>query len=80
MSNTIYPLLANGPPIPPLETECPACKGEGGVYYMEKQDRTWGTCGVCRGLKTVPTEFGQNIIDMLNRHHHLLTFRGGFFQ
>lgn len=45
---------------PELEKQCDYCHGEGVV--------DGGLCVVCRGNRTVFTEFGERLVDLIDRH------------
>ena len=53
---TFYPLL------PDLEMTCDKCKGTGEEFSTEN---IGVICGKCRGLKTIPTPMGSQIISFM---------------
>ena len=50
-------------PFPPLEEHCPACSGTG-----ESCDHSDDKCVRCNGTGRAPTQFGEEVIELL-RHH-----------
>lgn len=60
--------------LPPLDEECPECKGAGSVggirtaTYMQ----TPRECPSCNGRKRVPTDDGQAVLEFLLRHGSVL--------
>ena len=47
--------------LPPLETPCSACGGEGVLGY-------WGSCTSCHGSGRSLTEFGQKVLELVRRY------------
>jgi|HubBroStandDraft_6_1064221.scaffolds.fasta_scaffold1454081_2 RecJ-like exonuclease len=50
-------------PFPPLEEQCPVCHGSG-----ESCDREDDKCVRCSGTGRAPTQFGEEVVELI-RHH-----------
>jgi len=59
------------PTILNLEEKCPHCEGEGRFHDQHQ----WVDCSYCEGAGYLPTELGQQILNLVS--HNLGVLQGG---
>ena len=55
--------------LPELETSCLPCKGKGG--YSDVEDDGFAKCPYCHGSGFVPTDFGKQILSLVQHNARL---------